>query len=64
MRVTADHGLCQGHARCSVVDEVLFPLDDDGYTAIDVVEVPAGQEGIARRGVGACPERALSLIDP
>jgi ferredoxin len=64
VRISVDKARCAGHGRCSIVDEALFPLDDDGYTAIDTIEVPAGKEVLARRGVGACPERALSVIDP
>jgi len=45
-----------------MVEEELFNLDDDGIIAIgDGIEVPAGKEEIARRGVGACPLRALRI---
>jgi ferredoxin len=30
-----------------------------GFIRPDDIEVPPGQEAIARRGVRACPERAL-----
>lgn len=63
-------GTCEAHGQCAMVDEDLFPLDDDGYTALPAlgvdasggVEVPGGKEGDARRGVDACPLQALALI--
>jgi ferredoxin len=39
----------------------LFPIDDDGYVAIDEVEVPAALQDDARRGAAACPERAITV---
>lgn len=57
-------GTCEAHGQCAMVDEDLFPLDDDGYTTLPAggVEVPGGKEGDARRGVDACPLQALVLI--
>ena len=63
MKVAVDKALCSGHARCNAVDEDLFPLDDLGYVEFDTAEIPAGQEGPARRGADAWPERALSLLE-
>ena len=62
MKVTVDHAKCQGHARCHATSPELFPIDDDGYSAIDEVEVPAGQEGLARKGAAGCPERAITIV--
>ncbi len=40
----------------------LFPLDDDGRSAVGPDrEVPAGEEDVARLGVAACPVRALAV---
>ena len=54
-------GVCQGHARCAAVAPHLFQLDDDGFIRGDDIDVPPREEGLARRSVRACPERALSL---
>jgi ferredoxin len=43
------------------VAESLFELDDNGYIGFDEKPVPPGAEELARRGVRACPERALKL---
>lgn len=63
MKIKADHKLCSGHARCAAVAPDIFLLDDDGYTAITELEVPPEKAALARRGVRACPERALSIVE-
>lgn len=61
MRVIVDQPRCQGHARCYALAPALFDLDDAGYVLPGDLDVPEGQEAIARRAVRACPERALRL---
>ena len=63
MKVIANQSLCSGHARCAAVAPEVFELNDDGYIGFNERIVPAGLEAQARRGVLACPERALSLIE-
>ncbi|MGD9986548.1 ferredoxin [Pseudonocardia sp.] len=63
MRIAVDSSLCEAHGQCSVVDYDLFPLDDDGYSAVGPDrEVPAGEEAAAELGVAACPARALRTL--
>ncbi|MEU8803254.1 ferredoxin [Spirillospora sp. NPDC048819] len=62
MQIEVDRARCQGHALCSLVDEKLFPLDEEGYTALpDVQPVAPADAERARTGAGSCPERALRL---
>ena len=63
MKIIADHGICENHGLCFIVDAELFPLDDEGKIAIgeDGVEVPAGKEDLAREGVSQCPVLALQI---
>jgi ferredoxin len=64
MRVSVDNSLCSGHARCWALAPDIFTIDDDGYSDIGVGrEVPPGREDDARKGVAACPERALRCED-
>jgi ferredoxin len=63
MRIIAEVEKCCGHARCAAVAENLFLLDANGYIAIRDVPVPPEMEALARRGVRACPERALRLVE-
>ena len=63
MKIIADKTRCAGHARCAAVSEKLFDLDDNGYIRFEEKTVPEGLQELARRGVRACPERALKLSD-
>ncbi|MQA61745.1 MAG: ferredoxin [Actinophytocola sp.] len=60
MKISVDDDQCGATAQCFAVDEELFPLDGDGYSAVgEGREVPAGKEGLAQVGVDACPMAAL-----
>ena len=64
MRIRIEKVQCVGSARCHAVAEHLYPLDDDGYIAIDGFDVPPGDETLARRGAPrACPERIIFVIE-
>ena len=63
MRIIADKTKCAGHARCAAVSEELFELDPSGYIGFESKTVDAAFEAIARRGVRACPERALKISE-
>ena len=62
MKVLVDRELCQAHGQCNLVSDELFPLDDEGYSAIESSgrEVPAGEEDVADEGVHNCPAQALA----
>ncbi|HWK52314.1 MAG TPA: ferredoxin [Steroidobacter sp.] len=61
MKIRINKAACVGNARCAAVSEELFPLDDDGYIAVEEVIVPPGKEELARRGARACPERIIII---
>jgi ferredoxin len=61
MKIRIDKARCAGNARCAAVSEELFPLDEDGYIAVEEIDVPPGQESLARRGARACPERIIII---
>ena len=63
MRISVDRGMCQGHVLCAATAPDLYTLDDDGYSNVDAVEVPTGMEHLARRGMEACPERAITVTE-
>ena len=64
MRIGVDREVCEGHGQCSVVDMDLFPLDEDGFSAVgSAADVPEGEEETARLGVQACPVRALRVFE-
>ncbi len=61
MKIRIDKAACVGNARCAAVSQELFPLDEDGYIAVEEIEVPPGMEELARRGARACPERIIVI---
>jgi ferredoxin len=63
MRIIVDRGRCAGHALCAAKNPELFPLDDDGFSIADGVEVPPGLEKDAAAGAHVCPEGAITLAD-
>jgi ferredoxin len=60
MRVSVDEDLCRGHAVCCTLCPEVFALTDDGYSTVQVGEVPAELEEAVRSAVNRCPERAIS----
>jgi ferredoxin len=63
MKIRIDKAKCVGNARCAAVAPELFPLDDEGYIAVEEIDVPPGMEALARRGARACPERIIVIED-
>lgn len=59
MKIRIQKSACVGNARCAAIAPELFPLDDDGYIAVEEFDVPPGMEALARRGARACPERII-----
>lgn len=63
MKVMLNRKRCDAHGMCFIVEQDLFPLDSDGYSAIgpDGIDVPEGREMYAQKGVDACPALALRI---
>ena len=66
MRLKVDETLCSGHGRCARFAPAIFALDDSGFNtaAGEVVDVPPADEESATKAMRACPERAISQIEP
>lgn len=63
MRIIVDTEACTGHAMCQAQNSEVFVLDDLGYNTTPVIEVDVANEDAARRGVLACPERAMTIAE-
>lgn len=61
VRISLRPGVCSGHARCNAIAPALFPLDDEGYSALHATVVPPDLEAAAREGADACPESAILI---
>jgi ferredoxin len=65
VKVRVDGELCTGHGRCWTLAGDVYDADDEGYNSDrgSVIDVPAGREESALRGVRSCPERALTVVE-
>jgi ferredoxin len=63
LRVHVDSERCQGHGLCAYYGPDIFELDDLGYSKPGFREVREGLEAQALRGVQACPERAINIVE-
>ena len=61
MKIRVDSVKCSGHAQCHGVAPELFPIDDSGYSILELRAVLPADEQATRAGVAACPENALIL---
>ncbi|WP_189300908.1 ferredoxin [Streptomyces albospinus] len=60
MRITVNHGLCDGLGQCALVAPEVFSLDDDERLVVAPDPAPelAGRVAAAAR---ACPVRAIAV---
>lgn len=65
MKVQVDGSRCVGHGRCYTVAAAVYEADADGFNAgrDALIDVPPEQEPLALRGLRACPERAITVVD-
>lgn len=63
MRVRIDSSKCTGHGQCAANAPDVYELDDLGYAVPLDTDVADGLEEQARLGAGACPERAIEIIE-
>ena len=63
MKIHVDTNICSGQARCNAAAPAVFRLNDEGYNDTDSYEVTEAELLGASRGVLACPERAITLLD-
>lgn len=62
MKITIDHTLCEGHAKCmDALPEVFEVRDDDrSYVLLDVL--PADLEERVERAAARCPRAAIQIV--
>jgi ferredoxin len=61
MKVTVDDERCRGHGICGTLCPEVFTLTDDGYSVVQVAEIPAGSEQAVGAAVASCPEHAITV---
>jgi ferredoxin len=61
--VVIDDERCQGHGRCYSLEPELFEWSaDNDHGRVRVTRVSGDRLARARRIVGECPERAISVV--
>ena len=61
MRISADHGKCEGLGMCEAMADEFFEVGDDGLVHV-LNDAPAGaDEQLVEAAVRACPVAALTL---
>lgn len=64
MKVRVDRERCMGHGMCTALAPELFHVSEEtGFNEMGEVEIAPDQQTLARRGVGACPEQAITVLD-
>ena len=63
MKVTIDHTLCEGHARCMETVPEVFEVRDDDRSYVIVDTIPEELRAKVERAVQACPRAAIRLDD-
>ena len=65
MRVKIDAALCSGHGRCLKYAPDVFQIDADGFNAQrgEEFDVPDDLSEALARGIKACPERAIAIVE-
>ena len=64
MKIGVDRDKCVGVGICEVTAPGVFEIDDHGDPVVLMEDVAAPQLEAVRAAVGACPAKALHLIDP
>ena len=60
MKVTVDDQRCRGHGVCVTICPEVFSLNDDGYSEVQMPDVPAEFDTDVQEAVDSCPEQAIS----
>ncbi|WP_299950501.1 ferredoxin [uncultured Modestobacter sp.] len=54
---------CAGHGQCAALAPEVYELDDDGFCAVEDLDVPAEHEDAAALGAASCPAQAIEVIE-
>jgi ferredoxin len=64
MKVRVDPDKCMGHGMCAALVPSVFSVEEDsGMNAMGEFEIAPERVAEIRRGVSACPERAIAVIE-
>jgi ferredoxin len=66
VKISIDASRCTGHGRCYTLAPSVYGCDDEGYNDArgQTITVTPGEETAAQIGLDACPERAITVVEP
>lgn len=64
MKVRVDSERCNGHGMCAALAPEVYSINEDtGFNEMGEFDLDAAHREAAMRGVGGCPEHAISVLD-
>jgi ferredoxin len=64
VKVWVDPDKCMGHGMCTAMAPELFHVNQEtGLNEMGEAEIRPELEQLAKRGIGACPEQAISVVE-
>lgn len=64
MKVRVESQRCTGHGMCNALVPEVFQVDaESGMNEMGEFEISDDRRAAIQRGVSACPERAISILD-
>jgi ferredoxin len=63
VRVRVHPGVCEGWGLCHRFGGHVYPLDEEGYVDLHLLEVPPELAEAARLGASVCPAQAITIIE-
>ena len=64
IQVRVSPGVCEGWGQCHRWAPDIYPLDEDGFVDVHLMEVPSELAEQATWGASACPVRAIAIVGP
>lgn len=62
LKVKVHLGICEGWGNCHRWAPEVYPLDDEGYIAVHLLEVPPELADAARLGASSCPAGVITIV--
>ena len=61
MKITVDHSLCEGHAKCMERVPEVFEVDDEDLSQVIATNLDAELLAKVERAVRSCPRQAINV---
>jgi len=61
MKITVDHSLCEGHAKCMGRAPEVFEVDNEDLSQVIATDLDAELLAKVERAVRSCPRQAINL---